>query len=271
MNEKLIQLAHKAALLSTQIQVAGLVEEGFVPPEYAAEECLHIMETGPLAKVETAHNLLGNRLTDTLMTGLLLQDALHAIVEEEIAAESDDDEAEPLPDHMEEMLDGLKQMIEGVKSLSSEVADLFEEIEETHRRDEHYSDPAYDDFDFEDALSKCSETYRQMHILGYIDDLTKAQNAATGIDINEYSNIPMDDMSLELYFEEFEAAQPLPAEMNSSFARAFNAVAQSHDFGRCIMPTADGKHTLGLIAATGGSEKYNWTRRPSRGGGGFGM
>jgi len=271
MNKKLMQLAHKAAFLSTQIQVVGLIEEGFIPPEYAAEECLHIMESGPLAKIETAHNLLGNQLTDTLMTGLLLQDALHAIVEEEIAAESDDDEAEPLPDHMEEMLDTLKQMIEDVKSLSPDVAALFEEIAETHRRDENYSDPSYDDFDFEDALTQSSETYRQMHILGYIDDLTKAQNAATGIESNEYSDIPMDDMSLEMYFEEFEAAQPLQTAVNGSFVRAFNAVAQSHNFGRCIMPAEDGSYTLGLIAATGGNEKHNWTRRPSRGGGGFGM
>lgn len=264
MNEKLMTLAHKAALLSAQIQVTGLVEEGFIPPEYAAEECLHIMETGPLAKIETAHNLLGNQLTDTLMTGLLLQDALHAIVEEEIAAEQDDDEDEPLPDHMEEMLDYLKRMIKGIKSLSPDVAALFAEIEETHRRDENYSDPVYDDFDFEDALTKSSETYRQMHILGYIDDLTKAQNAATGIEINDYTDIPMDEMSLELYFEEFTAAQPLQPEINSSFTRAFNAVAKSHNFGRCIMPSEDGSYTLGLIAATGGSEEYNFTRRPAR-------
>lgn len=263
MNEKLLMLAHKAALLSAQIQVAGLVEEGFVPPEHAAEECLHIMETGPLAKIETAHNLLGNQLSDTLMTGLLLQDALHAIVEEEIAAEQDDDEAEPLPDHMEEMLDRLKLMIEGVKSLSPAVAALFAEIEETHRRDEDYSDPSYDDFDFEDALTQSSETYRQMHILGYIDDLTKAQNAMTGIEVNEYSNIPMDEMSLELYFEEFNAAQPLQTELNGSFVRAFNAVAQSHNFGRCIMPAEDGTYTLGLIADVGGG---GFTNRYRRGG-----
>lgn len=258
MNEKLMTLAHKAALLSAQIQVAGLVEEGFIAPEDAADECLYIMETGPLAKVESAHNLLGNQLTDTLITGLLLQDALHAIVEEEIAAESDDDEAEPLPDHMEDMLDMLKKMINVVKSLSPDVDALFEEIAETHRRNEDYSDPVYDDFDFEDALTQSSETYRQMHILGYIDDLTKAQNAATGIDINEYSNIPMDDMSLEMYFEEFTAAQPLQTEVNSSFVRSFNAVAQSHNFGRCIMPAENGNYTLGLIAATG-------ARRPAHG------
>lgn len=265
MDKKLLRYAHKIAYLSTQIEIVGLVEGGFIPVEHAQDACLDQLQNGPVNAVEIAHEILGEDLSDNLSLGILLKDTLHGLAEESIAEDSEDYEA--LPEKIEDLVDRLKDMIEQLKGSDSKIDALLSEIYDIHRQDEDFNSDEYDDFDFEDALNAASDTYRQMHIIGYIQDLQRAHNAISNLEINEYTNVPLDEMSIDLYFDEFQAAQPLPTKINTCFAQAFNAASSSHDYGQTMVKKKDGSFALAVQLQTATNNSgYNNRRRPGNGG-----
>ena len=195
-----------------------------------------------------------DQMSDTLCVGILLKKTLQALAEEDLAEEYGHEE---LPEGMQDIVDRIRKAVENLKAYSPEAAELIDEIQNIHREEEEtsfsrmddeddYDEPDYDP-DAEDPLSTASDTYRQMHILEHIQDMTLAHQAATGAAVNEYTDIPLDEWSLDLYLEEFQDTQPLPESLNDSFAEHFNNVSTSHNYNKTLIKGADNTYSAALV------------------------
>lgn len=277
MDTQLLAKAHQIAEMSAHIEVIDLVMGGFVTPDKASDAAKQILENGPLSSISKASKIMPDEMSDTLCVGILLKKTLQALVEEDLAEEYGHEE---LPEGMDEVVYKIRKAVENLKAYSPEAAELIDEIQNIHRAEEEasfsrtddededdYDEPDYDP-ESEDPLSTASNTYRQMHILEHIQDMHLAHQAATGAAVNEYTDIPLDEWSLDLYLEEFQDTQPLPDSLNDSFAEHFNNVSSSHNFNKTLIKGADDIYSVAVVIKNAQLPSRN--NRPG-GKGGMGM